>query len=162
MLNVYANGEIFYKVKGVTAKVSVVWNYQAPEGTGDTHYSIMRGTKANLVIRQGQEQQYKPALYVEPLPGADEMQFVSSLEKAVNNLKLRYPGLELKKVPAGWEVLIPDIYKVGHEAHFAEVTQRFLHYIKAGKLPDWEVPNMLAKYYIISRAVEMANKQPSR
>lgn len=159
LLNVYANGEIFYKVKGVTAKVSVVWNYQAPEGTGDTHYSIMRGTKANLVIRQGKEQQYKPALYAESLPGTDEAQFISSLERAVNNLQARYPGLELKKVPAGWEVLIPEQYKAGHEAHFAEVTQRFLQYIKAGKLPEWEVPNMLAKYYIIARAVEMANKK---
>ena len=35
-------------IKGVHAKTSVIWNYKAPEGTGDTHYSIMRGTKANL------------------------------------------------------------------------------------------------------------------
>jgi hypothetical protein len=25
-----------------------------------------------------------------------------------------------------------------------------------GRLPDWEVPNMLAKYYITTRALEMA------
>jgi ABC-type branched-subunit amino acid transport system substrate-binding protein len=62
-----SNGEINYTVKGVHAKVSVIWNYKAPDGTGDTHYSIMRGTKANLVIRQGAEQQFKPTLYIEPL-----------------------------------------------------------------------------------------------
>ena len=56
ILKVYSNGEINYQLKGIHAKVSVVWSYQAPEGTGDTHYSIMRGTKANLVIRQGAEQ----------------------------------------------------------------------------------------------------------
>jgi hypothetical protein len=47
-------------------KASVTWAYKAPEGGGDTHYSIMRGTKSNLVIRQGAEQKYQPVLYIEP------------------------------------------------------------------------------------------------
>jgi predicted dehydrogenase len=62
ILKIYSNGEINYQVKGVHAKTSVIWKYQAPEGTGDTHYSIMRGSKANLVIRQDKDQQYKPYL----------------------------------------------------------------------------------------------------
>ncbi len=37
-LKVYSNGEINYKLKGVHARVSVIWNFVAPEGTGDTHY----------------------------------------------------------------------------------------------------------------------------
>jgi predicted dehydrogenase len=45
VLNADSNGEIIYQLKGVFAKASVIWNYKAPEGTGDTHYSIMRGTK---------------------------------------------------------------------------------------------------------------------
>ncbi len=52
-LHTYANGEINYRIKGVHAKVSVLWNFEAPEGAGDTHFSVMRGSKANLVIRQG-------------------------------------------------------------------------------------------------------------
>ena len=59
ILRVYSNGEINYQLKGVHAKVAVTWAYKAPEGAGDTHYSIMRGTKANLIIRQGAEQQYQ-------------------------------------------------------------------------------------------------------
>ena len=66
ILQVYCNGEINYTIKGVHAKTSVIWNYKAPEGTGDTHHSIMRGTKANLVIRQGKEENYQPTLYIEP------------------------------------------------------------------------------------------------
>jgi len=42
-LNVFANGEIVYQIKGVWAKVSVTWNYEAPPGGGDTHYSVMHG-----------------------------------------------------------------------------------------------------------------------
>jgi predicted dehydrogenase len=67
ILKVYSNGEINYKLKGIHAKVSVIWNFQAPEGTGDTHYSIMRGTKCNLTIKQGEEEGYKPQLYIEAL-----------------------------------------------------------------------------------------------
>lgn len=69
ILRVYSNGEINYQLKGVHAKVSVTWAYKAPEGAGDTHYSIMRGTQANLIIRQGPEQNYKPTLYIEGVAG---------------------------------------------------------------------------------------------
>jgi hypothetical protein len=58
MLNVYSNGRINYQIKGIHASVSVLWNFQAPEGTGDTHFSLMRGSKAKLMIRQGKEQNY--------------------------------------------------------------------------------------------------------
>src|SRR5690606_10887243 len=64
-LAVFANGEISYTLKGIHAKVSVIWNFEAPPGTGDTHYSIMRGQYANLIIQQGEEVRYKPVLYVE-------------------------------------------------------------------------------------------------
>jgi hypothetical protein len=59
----------------------------------------------------------------------------------------------------GWRlrVGIPDRYRVGHEAHFAEVTARFLGYLKdPASLPKWEKPNMLAKYWVTTQAVEMS------
>ena len=33
-----------------------------PEGGGDTHYSLMRGSNAELIIKQGAEQGFKPVL----------------------------------------------------------------------------------------------------
>ena len=62
-LHIYANGEIDYAIRGVHAKISVLWNFEAPAGGGDTHFSVMRGSRANLVIRQGKTQNYQPALY---------------------------------------------------------------------------------------------------
>ena len=70
-LKVYCNGDIVYKIKGVTAKVSVIWNYTFPKGGGDTHFSVMKGSKADLVIRQGKEQNYQPELFVEAVKGVD-------------------------------------------------------------------------------------------
>lgn len=152
VLHVYANGEINYKIKGIHAKASVKWNYQAPEGAKDTHYSIMRGTLANLVIRQEAKQAYKPTLYAEPLDGTDKAQFEKALHAGIDQINKQYPGVTLEPSAEGWIVSIPEKYKLGHEAHFTQVTEKYLEYLKDGKLPDWEVPNMLAKYYITTQA----------
>ncbi|MEJ7691871.1 putative oxidoreductase C-terminal domain-containing protein [Daejeonella sp.] len=157
ILKVYSNGEFNYKIRGVHAKVSVKWAYKAPEGTADTHYSIMRGTLANLIIRQGAEQQYKPALYIEPVDGATN-DYSDQLAAKIKDVQTKFPGVELKKLDKGWEVIVPDKYKEGHEAHFARVTEKFLEYLKKGNIPDWEVPNMIAKYYTTTQALEMAKK----
>src|SRR5690606_7269875 len=107
LLQVYANGEANYKLKGVNAKVVVKWLYQAPEGTGDTHYSMIRGTKSNLVIRQGAEQQYKPELYIEPVNGKDDA-YKEALFAKLKEVQAKYPGVELVEAAKGWQVLIPD------------------------------------------------------
>ena len=98
ILNVFCNGEMTYKIKGVHAKVSVIWNYQAPEGTGDTHFSIMRGSKADLVIRQGKEQNYKATLYIEPGDTNNIDAFEQELKANFSKVADKYPGLKLKKM----------------------------------------------------------------
>jgi hypothetical protein len=156
ILKIYSNGEINYTLKGVHAKVSVTWRYKAPEGAGDTHYSIMRGTKANLIIRQGAEQQYKPTLYIEPV--STDAAYENVVADQIKNLQQKYPGIELKKLDKGWELTIPEKYKEGHESHFASVTEKFLEYLKNKNMPEWEVPNMLSKYYTTTKALELAKK----
>jgi len=159
VLKVYSNGEINYKLKGIYAKASVIWNYQAPEGTGDTHYSIMRGSKCNIEIKQGKEEAYKPTLYVEST-GVELESFTANLEKAISNdLNKLYPGISLvKKGDNVWTVVIPDKYKIGHEAHFGQVTEKYLRYLKDGSMPEWEVPNMIVKYYTTTEAMKVAMK----
>ena len=157
VLKIFCNGEINYRIRGVNAKTSVIWKYEAPEGTGDTHYSIMRGTKANLVIRQDREQQFKPTLYVEPVAKADNFETV--LNEQIKTVQQKYPGVELKKSSKGWEVIIPEKYKEGHEAHFGRVTEKFLEYLKNKNMPSWEVPNMIAKYYTTTQGLEASLKK---
>ena len=154
-LHVYCNGAFTYSLRGVHAKISVIWNYQAPEGTGDTHYSIMRGSKANLVIRQGVEENFKPTLYIESVSGED---IAAAAEEAVNQtLQGKYAGISLVPMAEGkWKVDVPDKFRIGHEAHFGQVTDRYLEYLDEGKLPVWEVPNMIAKYYTTTAALTKA------
>ena len=78
------------------------------------------------------------------------------MKNQFKKLAEKYPGIELKRNKNNWEVLIPDVYKIGHEAHFAAVTKNYLKYLVDAKLPEWEVPNMIAKYYITTEARELA------
>jgi len=158
ILPYYANGEMIYAMKGVHVKLAVTWNFEAPQGGGDTHHSLFRGSKANVIIRQGKEQNYRPELYVEPAPGASAGELAASLKKAVAKLQSKYPGMELKQRENSWHVLIPDKHLIGHEAHFRNVTERYLQYLAKGRLPEWEVPNMISKYYITTRALELARQ----
>jgi len=38
----------------------------------------------------------------------------------------------------------------------AQVAEQFLGYVERGALPDWEVPNMIAKYATTTRALDVA------
>jgi predicted dehydrogenase len=158
LLKTYSNGEINYVLKGVHAKVSVIWNFQAPEGSADTHYSVMRGTKCNLTIRQGEAEGYKAKLYIEPKKGVDLAGFEASLKEAMGQkITSRFPGMQVRKVNQGsWVLEIPAKFKVGHEAHFGQVTEKFLGYLSEGNLPNWEIPNMIVKYYTTTEGMKKA------
>ncbi|WP_225587010.1 putative oxidoreductase C-terminal domain-containing protein [Algoriphagus sp. Y33] len=155
-LSVDSNGEMNYTLKGVHSKVSVIWNFQAPEGTADTHYSMMRGTKANLIIQQGQDENYVATLYVELLDGQDE----ALISMVKNGLQERFPGLDLEKTADGkYKILIPEKYHNGHEAHFAQVTEKYLEYFTNKNMPAWEIPNMIVKYYTTTEALKKAKEK---
>jgi len=154
-IQVNCNGEFTYNINGVHAKVSVVWNYKAPEGTGDTHYSLMRGTKASLIIKQGKEENFKPTLYIEQRQ--KDAAFEDKLKASIQKISQTFPGIALVKINNGWTISVPEKYNDGHESHFAQVTKKYLDYLQNNNMPAWEVPNMIAKYYTTTKAKELAN-----
>jgi len=160
VLWVYSNGNITFKINNVYAKVSVEWNYTYPEGGGDTHYSVMRGSKSNLIIEQGKEQNFKPVLTINSTKGIDPVTFEKNLIEALKTITIKYPGVTIIQMDTDkWKVEIPEKYHNGHEAHFGQVTENFLQYLFEGSLPDWEIPNMISKYYITTNALELAKNK---
>jgi hypothetical protein len=100
-------------------------------------------------------------LYVEKAAGIDAATHETALKAAVAALQDSYPGVGMRRAAGAdgrWAVTVPEKYDVGHEAHFAAVMDRFLRYLRAGKLPDWEVPNMLTKYATIMQAYELSHQ----
>lgn len=41
-------------------------------------------------------------------------------------------------------------------AHFAQVTRRFIEFYKKQKIPNWEITNMLTKYHLTTTALGLA------
>jgi len=155
-LQVYANGQIDFTLNGVNCRAVVRWNFVAPEGTGDSHYVLVRGTKADISIRQTAAEGYKPQIYISRKEGVLEEVFANTLKESVARLAEKYPGLEVEQADAGWRLVIPSSYDVGHEAHFGQVTEKYLRFLIDGKLPAWEVANMKSKYFITTSALEKA------
>lgn len=158
-LEVYSNGEINYRIKGVHAKVSVTWKFEAPEGAGDTHFSMMKGSRSSLIIRQGKEQNYSPQLFIEPVKNTDLKAFEATLKSGLLKIQQKYPGLEAKRKGNSWIICAPEKYHNGHEAHFGQVMAKYLQFLTEGKMPEWEVPNMIAKYYTTTKALELAQQK---
>jgi hypothetical protein len=155
-LNVFSNGEMVYQIKGIFARVSVEWKFEAPMGGGDTHYSVMHGTKCDLVIKQGPEEMYVPTLYIENIK-ENGPEFASALNEAVRALP--FDSLTTEVQGKAFKIIIPTKFRVSHEEHFAQVTKSYLEYLKAGKLPEWEVPGMITKYFTTTQALKMALSQ---
>jgi predicted dehydrogenase len=156
-LDYFCNNQVCYSLRGVNVKLDVLWNYEAPEGAGDTHYAVYRGTKANIEVRQGQAENFRPELYVVPV---DEEK-VEEVEKAtsarLSAVQDEHPGAGLMRRGDELLVTIPEELRVGHEAHFAQVARQFFKYLSGEeRLPEWEKPNMLAKYWVSTKGVETA------
>lgn len=155
-LMTHGNGSIDYSIKGVFSRVTAKWTYDAPEGAGDTYYALLKGTKANLEIKQGAEENWKATLYVWPANTNDTADLSTALNAAIKEINKDMPGVTISPVKGGWKVNIPEEFHKGHESHFADVMKRYLQYLEDGKLPDWEMPGMIAKYYTTTKALEMA------
>lgn len=154
-LDYFANGEVSYTIRGAHVRLKALWNYEAPEGGGDTHVAIVRGSRARVEIRQGAEQRWRPELYVVPNGLGDAVTVKAALQRRVAELGKARPGLAVEDEGGRLRIAIPDRYRVGHEPHFAEVTERFLRYLEdPASLPRWEKAGMLAKYWVTTQAVE--------
>ncbi len=151
ILSVYSNGEMNYTIKGIHSKVTVLWNYKEPPGSSDTHYSLMRGTKADLEIRQGADEQYKAILFIKPHPGADLAEFGKQIYAALPKLQEKYPETEFIRKGDQWEVK-PGKFQRTNSAEVA------INYIRNGKMPEWEAPNMIAKYFTTIEALKKAER----
>ena len=154
VLRVYSNGETIFNLRGIYGKSSVIWNFEAPPGGMDTHFSVFRGTKSDLIIKQDSTTGFVPELFVQPHGTVDRESWETALTAAMNQVHEEWPGVEFEFSEGEFHILIPEEYRVGHEAHFTEVTEKFLDYLEEGELPQWEKDFMLTKYYITTEAYE--------
>ena len=159
-LHYHCNNSVSYTIRGVHVKLDVKWGFEAPPGTGDTELAIFRGSKSSVEVRQAKEEKFRPEVYVVPNAPADKAAIGVALRKKLEAIAAEWPGLGVEDQGKRFRVTVPEIHRVGHEAHFALLVKRFLGYVKnPAALPAWEQPNMLAKYYVTTKGVELASKR---
>lgn len=156
-LKVNANGTLNYQVKGKNIALKVLWNYVAPVGGGDTFTSAVKGSKAILTTVQDKEHNFVKQLFIEKAEGVNEDVFRHNLEKSVEDIKKMYPFVSLTESNGKFQIVIPIENRSNHEAHFGLVAKNYFDFLVNRNMPEWEITNTLAKYYITTTAVEMAN-----
>ena len=160
-LEYFCNTFVTYSVNGIHTALNVPWDWEAPPGAGDTHYAAYRGSRAKVEVRQSKADGYRTEVYVVPNAPADRGAVKAAVEARVQALQSRWPGVSVDERHGLIHLTIPDKFRVGHEAHFAEVTRSFLGYLRdRSTLPAWERPNMLAKYYVTTTGTEMSHRAP--
>lgn len=154
----YCNTYVTYRLRGIHVKLDVLWDFEAEAGAGDRHLAIFRGGNSDISIRQGAEEGYRPELYVTPT-GSDAETIAAALARRIEALQGTFPGVGIDRQGDRFRIAIPEEYRIGHEAHFAQVTLQFLQYMAdPDAFPEWERANMLAKYYVTTGGVALAHK----
>jgi predicted dehydrogenase len=158
-LQYYCNSLAHYALGGVHIKLNVLWDFEPAAGAGDTHLAVFRGTRSRVEVRQGREEKYQPELYIIPNKTMEYPLVRRALDQKLQALHADLPGIGVTDLGTCFRIAIPAEYRVGHEAHFAQVTKQFLRYVRRqDALPAWEKPNMLAKYFVTTRGVEASRK----
>jgi predicted dehydrogenase len=148
----HCNAHLDYRVRGVHVGLDMVWEWLEPPGGGDTHTETWRGTRARIELRHGPDEGWKGQLYIVPgrNAGAD---IGRALERRIAALAESHPGLGLERCEGEWKIVIPDALRIGHDAHFRELTKGFLARIERHEATtDTERQNLLAKYYVTTAA----------
>lgn len=142
------NAHLDYAVRGVHVGLDMVWEWLEPPGGSDTHTEIWRGTRSRIELRHGPAEGWRPQLYVVPLADIG-----ASLERRIAALAETHPGLGLEKRGAEWRIVIPDALRIGHDAHFRELTKGFLARVERREaLSEAERANLVAKYFVTTAA----------
>jgi predicted dehydrogenase len=158
-LHYYCNTLVQYALRSVHVKLNVLWDIEAAAGGGDTHLAVFRGTRSRVEVRQGRAEKFVPELYIIPNRMMEYPLVGRALDRKIQELHVEFPGIGVTDLGTHFRVSIPNQYRVGHEAHFAEVTKQFLRYLRGqDPMPASEKPNMMAKYFLTTRGVEMSRR----
>ena len=157
----FCNTLVSYTLRGVHTKLNVIWDWEPAPGSGDTHYAFYKGSRATVEVRQTQADKLRPELYVVPATAGERRQVLAAVRARVAALQKDFAGVAVEERADAIHVAIPDTFRVGHEAHFAEVTREFLRMLRDRRaLPAWERPNMLAKYFVSTKGTELSHQRP--
>jgi predicted dehydrogenase len=162
VLEYFCNTLVSYVLRGTHVTLNTIWDWEASAGAGDTHFASYRGARSRVEVRQGPAERYRTELYVVPVRPEDRAGVLAAVKSRIAALQGRFPGAAVAEAGPEIRVTIPDALRLGHEDHFAQVTQSFLRHVRDRRpLPAWETAGMLAKYHVTTQGTTLARQSPA-
>jgi predicted dehydrogenase len=158
ILDYFSNGELIYKIKEIPVHIRVIWNLEIPPGGGDMHRSLIKGTRADLSIRQLPERGFKVELLIEPHEAPQSI--AQAVQACLDRWADTYPGLALAWEGGKLRIDIPEVVRTGHEDHFCQVRDQYLDYLHQASHPPETRACDLAKYQLLVKARQLALDNP--
>jgi len=154
VLRFACNGEIRYRLRGVSVRQRAEWGQREPEGGGDAWRATIRGERATLAAVRGPETGFRPELHIVPRSPGEA--FDTSLDAALAIWRREFPGLARRMSRHGHEIVIPTGIQSPHEAHFAMVLDDFLDLLDANEWPAALAARIRSRYTLLTNACECA------
>lgn len=149
------NNSVTFALRGVHVRLATAWEFDAP--AGESHQSFARGTRATVSVRQ--QPSGRSELFVAATNPAERAEVRKKLRDKCDQLQREFVGMSVLDLGAESQIIIPESWRATHEDHFGAVMDEFVRYFHAPRaVPPWERPNALARYYITTKAVEMARR----
>ncbi|HEU5283877.1 MAG TPA: putative oxidoreductase C-terminal domain-containing protein [Burkholderiales bacterium] len=157
VLRYLCNAEIAYRLRGAPVRIESRWDLAIPEGGGDTHYALARGTRADVVVEQGPDTNFLTSLVVHPVGPAKGLE--DALADAARALQSSFPGLAFERSGEAFRASIPPALRSTHEEHFAAVLEEFLARIDEGVVPVDGGADLVTKYTLLARAADLSHRK---
>ena len=157
-LHYFCNGELIYRVKEIPVHIRVIWNLEIPEGGGDMHASIIKGTRSDLMIRQLQQCGFKVELLIVPRKNSAQVQ--AAVQRCLERWSHKYPGLSLNREEDKILIDIPDELRTTHEEHFCQVRDMYLDTLAQGAYSPESRACLVSKYTLLAEARKRALASP--
>jgi len=156
VLSYLCNAAIGFRLRGTPVAIESKWALAVPEGGGDTHYVLVRGTAADLIVEHSGMTHYVTQFTVRPVDGGAG--YAAALGSAIESLQGEFPGLGIEALAGAYRITIPDVLRTTHEQHFAKVLDHFLGRIDGSELSDNYGRDLVTKYTLLMRAAELSRR----
>ena len=156
VLQYACNGEICYRLRGVSVRQTAEWRQREPEGAGDLHRLTIRGSRCHVLLRQDEETGYKAMLHLVPVAG---VALESILSMVLAQWQEHFPGLAGEPSSLGVCLRLPPALELGHESQFALVLKAFLDHLDRGTWPKALPARMRMRYTLLAQAQDLGRRQ---
>jgi len=155
-LQFLCNAALSYRLRGIPVEIETLWDLEEPEGGGDLHRAVLRGTRSDLIVDQGPETGFLTTFSVDPVDSGKA--YAQALRDAIDKMQDEFPGLGFEPAGTGFRITIPKALRTTHEQHFGCVLHTFLTYLDEGKWPENLGSDLDIKYTLLAQALELSHR----